>query len=230
MKKINLHSGLKGLFAVLCLLVFTTALYAQDKGSQEPMKYMSQEIENMALAKELAAYGYANESAISLINAAQIVIDESASEAEVQTTKRGGEDTGGSTITLDVEKLLTDAEGFADGDKNLSGVIKSMRELSSASRGRVDGPGYVVDKVNGEEANMYAVEFTGGDAAEAAVVGDGSTDLDLYIFDEDGNLIVLDEDAGDECYVIWKPRSSGVYVITILNRGSSSNEFALVTN
>jgi len=230
MKKINLHSGLKGFFAVLCLLVFTTALYAQDKGSQEPMKYMSQEIENMALAKELAAYGYANESAISLINAAQIVIDESASEAEVQTTKRGGEDTGGSTITLDVEKLLTDAEGFADGDKNLSGVIKSMRELSAASRGRVDGPGYVVDKVNGEEANMYAVEFTGGDAAEAAVVGDGSTDLDLYIFDEDGNLIVLDEDAGDECYVIWKPRSSGVYVITILNRGSSSNEFALVTN
>ena len=214
----------------MCLLVFTTALYAQEKGSQQPVKYMSQEIENMALAKELAAYGYANESAISLINAAQIVIDESASEAKVKETTRGGEDTGASELTLDVEKLLTDAEAFADNDKNLKGVIKSMRELTAASRGRVGGPGYVVDKVNGEEANMYAVEFTGGDAAEAAVVGDGSTDLDLYIFDADGNLIVMDEDAGDECYVMWKPRSTGVFVITILNRGSVYNEFALVTN
>ncbi|MBL7110437.1 MAG: hypothetical protein ISS19_00670 [Bacteroidales bacterium] len=230
MKKNNLHSGIKGFLTVLCLLVFTSALHAQEKGSQQPMKYMSQEIENMTLAKELAAYGYANESAISLISAAQIVIDESAGEAKVKETTRGGEDAGTSELTLDVEKLLTDAEAFADNDKNLKAVIKSMRELSAASRGRVGGPGYVIDKVNGEEANMYAVEFTGGDAAEAAVVGDGSTDLDLYIFDEDGNLIVLDEDAGDECYVMWKPRSTGVYVITILNRGSVLNEFALVTN
>jgi len=230
MKKINLRSGFKGFLAVLCMLVFTTALYAQDKGSQEPVKYMSQEIENMALAKDLAAYGYANESAVSLISAAQIVIDENAAAAKVNKTKKGGEDAGPAGITLDVSQLLTDAEGFADGDKNLTGLIKSLRGLSDASRGRVGGPGYVVDKVNGEEANMYAVEFTGGDAAEAAVVGDGSTDLDLYIFDEDGNLIVMDEDAGDECYVIWKPRSTGVFVITVLNRGSSYNEFALVTN
>ena len=229
MKKINLVSGLKGFFTVLCLVIFSSALYAQEKGSQQPVKYVSQEIENMALAKELAAYGYENESAISLINAAQIVIDENASAAKVEKTKKGGE-AAEADITLDVAQLLTDAEGFADGDKNLTGLIKSLRGLSDASRGRVGGPGYVVDKVNAEEANLYAVEFTGGEAAEAAVVGDGSTDLDLYIFDEDGNLIVMDEDAGDECYVIWKPRSTGVFVITVMNRGSVYNEFALVTN
>jgi hypothetical protein len=230
MKKMNLQTGLKGLFSVLFLFVFTVALHAQEKGSQQPMKYMSQEIENMALAKELAAYGYANESAISLISAAQIVIDESASAAKVKETKRGGGDAGASELTLDVEKLLTDAEAFADNDKNLKAIIKSMREMTAASRGRVGGPGYVIDKVNGEEANMYVVEFTGGEAAEAAVVGDGSTDLDLYIFDEEGNLVVMDEEAGDECYVIWKPRSAGIFVITVLNRGASYNEFALVTN
>jgi len=188
MKKINLQSVIKGTISLLFLFLLTTAVYAQEKGSQQPMKYMSQEIENMVLAKELAAYGYANESALSLISAARIVIDESASAAKVEKTKRGGEDTGGSDISLDVEKLLTDAEAFTD-DKNLKGLIKSTRELTAASRGRVGGPGYVVDKVNGEEANMYAVEFTGGEAAEAAVVGDGSTDLDLYIFDEEGNLV-----------------------------------------
>jgi hypothetical protein len=230
MKKINLHSGIKGFLTVLCLLVFTTALYAQEKGSQQPVKYMSQELENMALAKELVAYGYANESAISLISAAQIVIDENATAAKVKETKRGGEDPGDVELTLDAEKLLTDAEGFADGDKNLTGIVKSMRELTAASRGRVGGPGYVIDNVSGENAMMYTIEFAGGEAAEVAVVGDGSTDLDLYIFDEDANLIVMDEDAGDECYVIWKPRSTGIFVVTVLNRGSSSNEYALVTN
>ena len=215
------------LFLILC----TTTLFAQEKGSQQPMKYMSQEIENLALAKELAAYGYASESALSLINAAMIVIEESAGAAKVKETKRGGVGGAGEpSFTLDAEQLLTDAEAFAGDDKNLKGLIKSARELTASSRGRVGGPGYVIDKVAGGEANLYTVEFQGSVGAEVAAVGDGTTDLDLYIFDENGNLITMDEEDGDECYVIWKPKWTGVFVITVLNRGASANEFALVTN
>jgi hypothetical protein len=48
--------------------------------------------------------------------------------------------------------------------------------------------------------------------------------------DEDGELVAMDEDDTDECYVMWKPRTDGLYYLTVLNRGKKSNEYALVTN
>jgi len=229
MKQIVSHSVLKKIMVILFLIVPVTLLFAQEKGALKPVKQVSQEIENVALAKELAGYGYANESALALINAALIVIEESAAPLKVKSTERGGQ-AEEAEITLDAEKLLADAETFADGDKTLNSLIKSTRELTAASRGRVGGPGYVIDKVGGEMANIHAVEFTGGEAAEVAVVGSGNTDLDLYIFDESGNLIAMDEELGDECYVVWKPKWTGTFLLTVANRGSSTNEYALVTN
>jgi len=177
MKKIIYRSGLSLILTVVLVLLSTTFLFAQEKGTQQVQNKMSTEIESIALAKQLVHYGYDKEMALPLINAAQIIIDENAGTLKVQETKRG-EGKGSSTetveITLNVEKLLTDAEAFAGDDKNIKGLIKSMRELTTASRGRVGGPGYVIDKVTGEEANIHTVEFEGGEAVEVAVVGDGS--------------------------------------------------------
>jgi hypothetical protein len=208
-------------------------LSAQEKGTMEVQKQVSPDIEYMTLAKQLAQYGYEKEQALPLVNAAQILIDLSASALKVENTKRG-EGEGGSKesadVTLDVQKLLTDAEALAKNDKNLTGLIKSLREQTAASRGRVGGPGYVIDKVQAGQANIHEVNFVGDEAAEVAVVGDGSTDLDLYVMDENGNLIVMDEGATDECYVLWKPNWTGVFYITVVNRGNVWNQYALVTN
>lgn len=221
---------------MILLFVFALAtvnLFAQDKGTQKVQKQVSPEIEYMTLAKQLAQYGYEKEMALPLLNAAQILIDISAGQLKVENTTRGEGDKGTKEsveISLDVTKLLADAETFSKNDKNVMGLIKSMRELTASSRGRVGGPGYVLDKVLGEYANIHEVSFTGGEAAEVAVVGDGTTDLDLYIMDQNGNLIAMDEGETDECYVIWKPNWTGVFFITVLNRGTVYNDYALVTN
>jgi hypothetical protein len=218
---------------MITLILASFNLFAQEKGSQQVVKQVSPEIEYMTLAKQLVQYGYEKELALPLIDAAQILIDLSAGQLKVENTKRGEGNTGSKEsvdISLDVTKLLADAESFSKNDKSLMGLIKSMRDLTAASRGRVGGPGYVIDKVMAGQANIHEVNFTGGEAAEVAVVGDGSTDLDLYILDENGNLIAMDEAASDECYVIWKPNWTGVFYITVLNRGNVYNTYALVTN
>jgi hypothetical protein len=232
MKKNRIFLGSK-MILVFVLAFASVNLFAQEKGSRQVQKQVSPEIEYMTLAKQLVQYGYEKEQALPLIDAAQILIDISAGQLKVENTKRG-EGSGGTKespdISLDVTKLLADAESFSKNDKNLMGLIKSMRELTASSRGRVGGPGYVIDKVQAGQANIHEVNFTGGEAAEVAVVGDGSTDLDLYILDENGNLIAMDEASTDECYVIWKPNWTGVFYITVLNRGNVYNQYALVTN
>jgi len=231
--KTNLARSGSSLILVFVLMLTSANLMAQEKGTLQVQKQTSPEIEYMTLAKLLVQYGYEKQQALPLVNAAQILIDLSAGALKVESTKRG-EGTGGNKeeadVTLDVQKLLTDAEAMAKNDKNMTGIIKSLREQTAASRGRVGGPGYVIDKVQAGQANIHEVSFVGDEAAEVAVVGDGSTDLDLYIMDENGNLIVMDESVGDECYVLWKPNWTGVFYVTVLNRGNVWNQYALVTN
>ncbi|GMO11583.1 MAG: hypothetical protein Ta2D_13740 [Rickettsiales bacterium] len=62
------------------------------------------------------------------------------------------------------------------------------------------------------------------------VSGDGDTDLDLYIYDANGNLIEYDENYSDDCYVSWVPKWTGSYTIRIVNRGRVYNRFIIATN
>lgn len=72
--------------------------------------------------------------------------------------------------------------------------------------------------------------FRANELAEFFVVGDGDTDLDLYVFDSKGNKVVQDEDpptdqggGSDECVCRWRPTQEEEYTIRIVNRGSVFN-------
>ena len=60
-----------------------------------------------------------------------------------------------------------------------------------------------------------------------AILGDGDTDLDLYVYDENGNEIVSDTDGTDQCYVSWYPKWAGQFRIEIKNLGRVSNQYCL---
>ncbi len=62
------------------------------------------------------------------------------------------------------------------------------------------------------------------------VEGDGDTDLDLYIYDANGNLIVADEDYTDYCICDFRPYVTSQFTIKIVNRGSVYNRYHLLSN
>lgn len=84
--------------------------------------------------------------------------------------------------------------------------------------------------VHARSSVQYHTTFVGSYLAEVAVVGNGDTDLDLYIYDEFGNLIVADTLPGDVCYVSWVPRWTGSFTVVVMNRGPVYNEFSIQTN
>ena len=58
--------------------------------------------------------------------------------------------------------------------------------------------------------------FLGGARAIVTVEGDGSTDLDVYVYDENGNLVAKVDGPGDKCRVTWTPRWTGKFTIKVV--------------
>lgn len=86
----------------------------------------------------------------------------------------------------------------------------------------VGGPGRTVSRVSANSTDTYVLAFRGGEVAEIAIFGDGDTDLDLYVYDQNGNLIVRDTDYTDDCYVCWVPAWTGNSLLRIVVTSTTS--------
>jgi hypothetical protein len=96
--------------------------------------------------------------------------------------------------------------------------------------GSPDGQRYKKEVVKPKETDVYTVVFRAGELARVEVQGDGDTDLDLYIHDENNTLITKDDDNTDRCVVTWVPNQKAAFKIRIVNRGSVSNYYTISHN
>ena len=78
--------------------------------------------------------------------------------------------------------------------------------------------------------HTYTLTFRGGEKAVMAVIGDGSTDLDVFVYDEDGDLVAFDDDDDDDCVVLWRPARTGKFIVKVVNRGDESNRYNINSN
>jgi hypothetical protein len=215
------------LFAILC--GFTMTVFAQRIPDKDvSTKPASADIAAIQTANSLAKYGYSMESASALIGAAEIF-------AQVQTQLLGTDPEQGSSGNKPLftpASLIADAKKFAAGDPvMLAWASEVEASLGVRTRGAVGGPkeGYSSVAPNNGYIS-YKLAFRAGELAEILVVGDGVADIDLYIYDQNGNLIGSDDDYSDECYVSFVPRWTGSFTIEVVNRGRRSSNFSIVTN
>ena len=86
------------------------------------------------------------------------------------------------------------------------------------------------DVVRAYSTDVYHMTFIGREWEVLFVSGDGSTDLDLYVYDENNNLIAKDDNNTDDCAVRFIPRWTGDFTIKVVNRGKYANRYTLGTN
>ena len=84
--------------------------------------------------------------------------------------------------------------------------------------------------VEAYSSDYYRIAFYGDEVAGIVVVGDGDTDLDVYVYDETGHLVASDTDPTDDCVVRWYPRWTGVFRVEVRNLGGVYNHYYLRTN
>lgn len=221
----------KIIFAIIAAAVSIAAI-AQEKTTKPAVEGVaSQEIASLRLANDLIKYGYKQQQALPLINALQIMstTQTQAFSGEIVEGESGSKE---SSLSFDVQKIIEDAKNFADGDEALLEMISKIEETENNAphRGAVGGPCRRVQTLYANRYITYNCNFVANRTAEIAVSGDGDTDLDLYVYDSNGNVIASDVDYSDDCYVRWVPRWTGRFIIKIVNNGGVANRFVLLTN
>jgi len=217
----------------ISLLVFFTvigfSLFAQteNKPASEPL---SDDLLALQTANTLARYGYSVQSASALIGAAEIL-------AQIQTQALGaqGEQQAGSgsvdTPEFTPAALLADARRIAGRDNTMiAWADEVQRSLNTRTRGVVGGPRSGTDIVYGRNSISYQLGFVAGQRAEVIVSGNGASDLDLYVYDSNGNLIAYDEGYTDDAFASWVPAWTGSFTIVVKNCGNVANRFVIYTN
>lgn len=95
------------------------------------------------------------------------------------------------SVYLDPATLLGEAQGLAKdaGMKSLSRHIREQPEVEFVgTRGRSEGPGRSVSSVLPGRTDVYMLNFRGSQPAVIEVVGGGTTDLDCYLYDQNGSM------------------------------------------
>jgi hypothetical protein len=127
--------------------------------------------------------------------------------------------------------LAGDLEGRKEEIMSFTKRLRTLRFLVLAvllaGLGSQASAGTRFARVYGGYTDNWPICLSARDATTVLVVGDGDTDLDLYVYDENGYLIDSDTDATDRCIVSWTPRWDGCFMVKVVNRGRVYNAYSL---
>lgn len=184
----------------------------------------------LQMSRDLVTYGRANNNPLALVVAAQLRSQVQLKEVDRKPATEGGEGAAkDDTAAISVDSILAEAKKLSNDDAAIVALADDVK--AAATKGRLAGPGYNVNVVPGRGTDRYSgVTFVGGRYAEIYAEGSGRSDLDLYVYDQNGNLICSDTDASDVVYCGWTPRWTGNFTIRVVNRGLNANRYALITN
>ena len=186
-------------------------------------------IHELTLAQQLAIYGVENQDAMSLIVAAQIMDKYLLSDSDVQPREGQGEVAEGTTpMITGVADILAAARTLAGDRQDLVAMIDDVE--ASGARGSVYGEGSYEDFIGPYDSIAYDEGFFGSEQAIVTLNGWDDTDLDLYVYDEYGNLICEGASYTSSEYCEWTPRWTGNFTIVVYNNGGIENTYSLWTN
>ncbi len=94
---------------------------------------------------------------------------------------------------------------------------------------KLGGPTRSLNIIAAMGTDTYTFHFSKEEPVSLIVRGDGYTDLDVYVYDSNGNLILSDEDYTDDCLMEWTPKANEAYRVVIKNRGRVYNNYTITT-
>lgn len=215
----------------LGLSALSMAVAAPSKGKNQgpagKATESAQAVQTVRTAEALARYGDAAKDPLALITAAKMLKEAGASDSKAQRVTGKDGEAKNKPDAYSADAVLQRARTLAAGRQDLIALADDVAKTSS--RGGENGPGFKRTVVGSGGAHTYRVRFRGGELARVLVSGDGDSDLDLYIYDENNNLICKDDDATDDMVCQWSPRWTGDFLIRVRNRGVA-NEYRIYHN
>jgi len=191
-------------------------------------------VAQLALAQELYANGLAAGDALTVLAAARLALAVTVTDKPSEATQKPieGADTAEAADAMgapvEAADMLAKARELAGEDETLIALIEDAE--AEGSRGRIGGSVRQLSRLPGGYSDSYQIPYYGGVLAELAIVGDGDSNLDVLVTDENGNTICYDVSYTDKVYCDWVPAWNGYFNVLVENRGRTRNSYYLLTN
>lgn len=216
---------------IIALFTFLNNTKAQsgETGNKKEMAFPFQQVH---LAYQLIRYGYQERSALPLITALQVLRTQGTSSNEAIITKVDGsspienDSLKNVKLSFDEKQIINDATLFASENANLLSLLKDLQTQTRDALPGLDSPRTVRDRVNAGATDVWKIVLRGGKPVHLFVMGDGDTDLDVFVYDTEGNL-VADDSGCDEAGISFTPRWTMTYIIKIKNLGKVYNQYVM---
>ncbi|MEQ8435377.1 MAG: hypothetical protein RIA71_14170 [Oceanicaulis sp.] len=225
---------MKTLFAAsVAAVALSGAVIAQDDQSGENIAVERNEgattgVEQLALAQQLYQVAAENRDPLAMIVAARLRAGVSVEDRDYEAGSDDGDVEDGEIDFLTADDMFEEARILSRGDETLNGLIADAE--AEQGRGRVSGPGRDTGFVRARSTTFYNLSFRGGERAAVYANGPGITDLDMYVYDQNGNTICRDIDYSDNMSCFWTPRWTGAFRVEVRNLGNTGVSFNVVTN
>lgn len=211
-----------GLAVGLLFSVSTVATAAEDEAVNTPA---ARGVTQILTAAELAAWGRDRGDAGALIMAARLL-----AEVPLRQAEGDGED---ERPFLTAASLLDEAAAMAGDNAGVVDAIDRLRDpLTRGVRSSTFGTGPVqtVKSLQARERWAFDVEARGGEILRVAAIGDGDTNIDLFVSDASG-AVVCQDGFGDHYPVCTvSPRAGGQMRVDVVNRGSVWTKVQVLSN
>lgn len=211
------------------LVLFVPNVLAQNATSKPPSVEPDEDVAYIRLSAELATVARTTQDPMLMLAAA--ILEQMAATQEASREKvAGDEDAAEVAEKAESDSLFELAEEYAGTNEELLALIEDSMARAVTMKGRRKGAFVHYDRVYEHDTDVYREVYNAKEFAELCLVGDGDTDLDLFIYDEDGNLVCSDTGWSDRAYCSWTPRWTGQFEIVVENHGRVYNEYRLVGN
>ena len=186
-------------------------------------------IARLQLTADLLAAGRASKDPLALIVAARIMKSLGGTDVDLKPERPAAPaDAQKPGQPVSPDTILIEAHNLAGGDKITNLLIDEAAAMRRA--GGAGQPKTHHDTVQPAGTDVYTVVFNGGQLAEAGIAGDGASDLDLVVYDENDHLVCRSTASADREYCRWWPRWTGPFRIEVQNLGTAADLYRLTTN
>lgn len=195
---------------------------------------LSEDAKKFKLVADLVKHGRAYGDADALAYAATILGEFRCRETDRKPITMDSSDAeqskGSGKPSMSFHDIVADAEALCSTPSCEMLLMRANAVWEENKRGRVGDAAMSEEVILANNELRYTHEFEGGEVARVFIMGDGDTNLDLRVFDENSNLIGSDLGESDACCVEWKPSWTGEFTISVTNEGDQYNRFVIFTD
>lgn len=228
------------------LSVFFTGLFLSIAFAEEKEKSYNEgllTVRKLSEAYELVRYGREEKSFLSLLTAAEIIGTSQIEEDKQITVKKN---------IPPEEDTAVIKEEYSYGEEEACGLIEEAIVMSENNPAVVAVSDIIRKKteeyhrnpeskgthgavsahslLSSYESEIWNIPCYPGEEAAVEIIGDGSSNLDIFVYDGCNNLIVMDNNKSDRCSVTWVPEWKEKFQTEVVNMNDKSNKYIIIYN